>query len=382
MLVLWQSNSGTASQSFNLPLSDAGAGVANITPVSSRGSGTPTFARATPAYTRLSSGLWSLIASGSPRSMYSAAGVYLGYWREEARSNVLGGTDAIVRTMSDVGWVAGATMTVGTATGVDGGANACALLTGGAVAATNTILFTTVLASAQRTYSVRVRRVSGTGVVSITDNGGTNWTPVTLTTTEQLFQITRTQANPVVGVQVEGNGDSVAVDFNTIEAATFANPTPIPVNVSKAADSLTYPIAGNLSGTVGSCYAEVYPVLIPSGAFGRIIGDTSSAGPSPLLFQASTGIVEVFDGTAERTPTAVANQNAVNKGASSWSGSTCRVSLNGAISNSLTFDGDLGMVGLNIGGDGATSSGMYGAIANVRIYVGAASPAQLQSWTA
>lgn len=372
---------GGSGLSFELPLNDAGAGIVNITPLTSLGSPTPTFTRATTAYTRLSTGVWALIASGQPRSIYSAAGVYLGYQAEGARSNVLGGTDAIVRTMSDAGWVVGATMTVGTAVGVDGVADSCALLTGGAVAATNTILFTTVLASAARTYSVRVRRVSGTSPVNITDNNGTNWTAMTLTATEQLFQITRTQANPVVGVQVEGNGDSVAVDFNTIEAASFANPTPIPVNVSKAADVLTYLASGNLSGVIGSAYAEIVcPSNIPASTPG-VIGASAAVRVAIGLHSSQPFSGSIYDGT---TQTDTANTFAIGttgKICSAWSGTTQKICLNAGAVASGAFDGDLNL-GTSISiGEYNNGDFLYGAVKNIKFFASALPSGTMQALT-
>lgn len=380
MIPIFQQNpnagGGGSGLSFELPLNDAGAGIVNITPLTSLGSPTPTFTRATTAYTRLSTGVWALIASGQPRSIYSAAGLYLGYQCEGARANVLGGTDAIVRTMSDVGWVAGATMTVGTAVGVDGVADACALLTGGAVTATNTILFTTVLASAARTYSVRVRRVSGTSPVNITDNNGTNWTALTgLSTTEQLFQITRTQANPVVGVQVEGNGDSVAVDFNTLEGASFANPTPIPVNVSKAADVLTYVTAGNYDGTVGSIYAEVVQAT-------NVAQMDFIHGGSIPLYANTTPKVSFYDGTtASNGVTYVASATSPVKMASSFGGSSAKTFSGGTASSSLSFDGNAALTSIGVAVGTTSASQLYGAIKNIRIWKTALPDAALQAMT-
>ena len=367
--------------SFVLPLSDAGTGVVNITPTFAQGSPTPTFTRATTAYTRLANGVWALIASGSPRSIYSAAGVYLGYQAEGARANVLGGTDAIVRTMSDVGWVVGATLTVGTAVGVDGVADACALLTGGAVAATNTILFTTVLASAARTYSVRVRRVSGTGAVNITDNGGTNWTALTgLSATEQLFQITRTQANPVVGVQVEGNGDSVAVDFNTIEAASFANPTPIPVNVSKAADVLTYVVAGNVNAAAGTILLDVTGVPNASNP-NTYYTNMDTAGNHPAVF-VNAGNLDTYDGTTQAASVPyTASQTTVQKIAVRWGAAGIQAFNGGTAGTIGAFDGALN-VGTNFAITGLATGNMpFGGTKNFRIYKSQLSAATVQSLT-
>jgi hypothetical protein len=61
--------------SFSLPLSDAGAGVVNLTPFTARGSATPTFTRATAAWTVLSNGLIAQVANGQPRSYYDPSSV-------------------------------------------------------------------------------------------------------------------------------------------------------------------------------------------------------------------------------------------------------------------------------------------------------------------
>ena len=370
---------------FDLPLGDAGAGIASLVPNSSVGSATPTFTRASSAYTRLSNGTWSLIATGQPRSMYSAAGVYLGYWPEGARADVLGTTDAIRRTMADAGWVAGATMTKSLAVGMDGVADAAACMTGGAVEATNTILFTTVLASAARTFSAWVRRKTGTGVVRMTDNGGTNWTDITLTTTYQQFQLTRTQANPIVGFQIATNLDAIEIDFNTIEAATFANPTPIPVNVSKAADVLTYVSAGNIAGANGAAYAEVAFSSIESLTAGQEVISCLSSGGILIDSNSSGGQARfrIYDGTNQANETAfVPSLGVAYKAASSWGTSGLSVTHSGIAVSTSSFDGDISATtNVGIGCSDAGANLLFGSVRNVRIYNRALTAEQLQVLT-
>jgi hypothetical protein len=309
--------------------------------------------------------------------------VYLGYWAEGARADVLGATAAIRRTMADAGWVAGATMTKSLAVGMDGVTDAAACMTGGAVEATNTVLYTTVLASAARTYSAWVRRKTGTGVVRMTDNGGTNWTDITLTTTYQQFQLTRTQANPSVGFQIATNGDAIEVDFNTIEAATFANPTPIPVNVSKAADVLTYVVAGNFNNTIGSSYAEITSAK-PDSADAIIIGD-STANITPL-YHKSDGKLSYFDG-ANNTSLTTATlptipTTTVIKLASAWGGSSIVGAVSDTVSSAATFDGNMGLANIAIGVSGTAGNELFGSIRNVRIYNRQLSASQLAALTA
>ena len=73
--------------SLIIPFSDAGAGVANLQPT--LGSATPTFSRATSAWTMLSNGTIGLVASGSARSYYTPGGVYAGYCFEPASTNLV-----------------------------------------------------------------------------------------------------------------------------------------------------------------------------------------------------------------------------------------------------------------------------------------------------
>ena len=88
---------------FDLPLNDLGAGAVNMTPTTYRGSPTPTFTRATTAYTTLSTGLIAEVASGTARSTYSADGAtYLGYLAEGARTNTCLQSQAFGTTWSAV----------------------------------------------------------------------------------------------------------------------------------------------------------------------------------------------------------------------------------------------------------------------------------------
>lgn len=140
------------------------------------------------------------------------------------------------RDMTNAAWVK-VTMTAAlTATGADGVANSASTLT--ATAGNGTILQPITLGSAGDTYSVWLKRVSGSGTIQISENGGTGWTTVVLTTSYQQFQITATLPNPSVGIRIVTNGDVIAADFNGLESNAFAT-SPIPTttaSVARAAD--------------------------------------------------------------------------------------------------------------------------------------------------
>jgi hypothetical protein len=99
-------------------------------------------------------------------------------------------------------------------------ANSASRLT--ATANNATVLQSITAASAARITSFYLRRITGTGTVEITQNGGTNWTAVTLTGDWQRFSIPfATITNPQIGIRIGTSGDVIAVDAAQCEIGTF-----------------------------------------------------------------------------------------------------------------------------------------------------------------
>jgi hypothetical protein len=357
---------------------DAGAGAVNFT-AQSQGSGTPTFTRASTAYALLSNGLYGLVASGTARSQYSPAGVYLGYLAEGARADVLGTTAAIRRNMTDIGWVA-TNMTVAATVGVDGVTASGARLT--ATGANATILFTPGLAGAVRTYSQWIKRITGTGAVSTTVDVADGYVAQTLTAAYAQYQTTSTSAIPVVGYKLATSGDVIDVDFNTLEAAPFANGTPIPVNVSKAADVLTYPYAGNANTAKGTAYAELTTQWKTAPANMVAIGLNNTSAPFIAFAAGVSTTVGMYDGTTVNQKTALTDMSTgARKRISSWGGSAMSITGDGATPATAAFDGTMGNVAIAIGTDTSGTLPWSGTIRNVQIFGTALSAAQLQAMT-
>lgn len=147
-----------------------------------------------------------------------------GYLPEPVATQILTLTD--VRDMTTANWVLGATMTrARTSVGADGVANRATRLTGGATTATNTILLTVTAAASSRTYSALIKRVTGTGAISITQNGGTTWTNIASqinTSTFTKVALNASVLNASIGIQITTNGDAVDVDFNQFVAGDVA----------------------------------------------------------------------------------------------------------------------------------------------------------------
>jgi len=275
--------------SFQLPFADLGAGVVDTTETIS--GATPTFTRATSAWTTLSDGTIGLVASGSPRSCYSPSGTYLGYLAESASTNLVVQSQDFSATWSAVGTptISSGTTTLGALSLDTIGDNSAAALegysevvgfTGNAVKAISIFVKKGTSASS----IVRVRDTTAgadrllmaitwsadTPVVTATTGTDLTGTPeqfgssgvyrlmfatstVTAASTNQIEVYPATDAALDVaatgtiqwgGVQAENAAFSSSYIVTTVAA------------VVRNADVLTYPSAGNVSSTTGTFYFE------------------------------------------------------------------------------------------------------------------------------
>jgi hypothetical protein len=118
------------------------------------------------------------------------------------------------RDLTNAVWVP-TTMTVAkNQTGIDGVANSCSSLT--ATAANATILQSLTRASSRRCSGVWVKRITGSGAIQMTQDGGTTWTAITVTASFSQFASginMQTVVNPVIGLRIVTSGDAIAVDY-------------------------------------------------------------------------------------------------------------------------------------------------------------------------
>lgn len=202
-----------------------------------------TFTRASVGYAPDVNGLWRLFASGEPR--ITSRGLFV----ESARTN----TALWSRDMTDVSWVKVNMTAALTATGIDGAANSASTLT--ATAGNGTILQTLVIASTAETYSVWLRRVSGSGDIEIA-NDGLTFSAVAVTSTWTQFSVTATLANPIIGIRIVTSGDVIEADFNQLEAAAGAS-SPILTTSASAARAADAPAAALVYTGPLTLYTEV-----------------------------------------------------------------------------------------------------------------------------
>jgi hypothetical protein len=209
-----------------------------------------TFTRASTAWALDGAGALQSFANDIPRYAFDTAGQATGLLIEAARTNRL----LWSRDLTNAAWVKTNATAALTATGITGVASSASVIT--AAAANGTALQTITLASGARVASLFLRRRTGTGGVDITLDGGTTWTPVTLTSVFQRFSVTATVTNPNVGIRIQTNADAVDVDVAQLEDGSVVT-TPIittTATVTRAADDLVVTGAG--VGAVGTMYVE------------------------------------------------------------------------------------------------------------------------------
>lgn len=366
---------------FYAAFSDLGSGLVDTSLY--KGQGAATFTRATVAWTKLSTGLWAQIASGSARSTYlgsdTTVGTYGGYFAEGAGIQLVTPT-ASIRDMTDASWVAVTMTTAKTSTGIDGVGSSCTRCT--ASAGNATILQTLVAAATTRTYSCFIKRITGTGEIDISEDG-TSWTNITGQINSSTFtrvSITVSQLNAAFGLRIVTSGDAIDVDFNQFEAGSFATSPMDAAGATRNADVLTYPFANALA-TIGSCYSEVYS-FSPSMATSRFaVSFASNTGPIFITTSGANTVCDIADGTNTIEATGLSDVSAaIVKRASSW-GNNLYITGDGVAPVTGAFTGTMGStnIGIGCGTDGSRS--WYGTVKNIRIWKQQFVNAQLQALT-
>lgn len=389
MIPIWGATGGLGalfgSASFFAPLGDTGAGAANL--VLSRGTGTATFTRATSATCWGSTGLLLTVAPGVARSTYTEllGGTYLGYLDEEARTNNV----IQNRDFTNVAWVMSNMTPLKDQVGIDGTVNSASRIT--ATAGNATAAQTVTIAAVNRPFSVYVKRLVGTGNIDLAQDGAT-FTNQTVANDGLWHRVTlvASQLNPALTIRLVTSGNSIAVDYAMLEDSGAAARTfplsPIAtttVAVTRNRDVLTYPTAGNVSGTTGAAYAEITSALPASVIDATILGTYSGTGGNPIQIISSANTVGVYDGASQAGALLTPRPTpAITKVGTNWSGAASAGFVNGT-TGAGSFDGDLNL-GANIAvGDNVSTAlvSINGTVKNARLWLTAIPTAQMQAAT-
>lgn len=253
--------------------------------------------RASTGYASNSSGIYSSFANNVARITNK------GLLVEEARTN-----DALwSRDLTNAAWIkVGATAALN-AVGIDNNANSATTLTAtgaaGVCTSSCTALQTITLGSTADTYSVFLKRVTGTGTVNITINNLAGATGCTLTTTAfTLCQVTATLANPVIGIQMTTVGDIIVADFNQMEPGGFATSPILTTSaaVTRAADAVTVtnPLVYGNAITAFSAGIPQTPTTAPTQAAIQIDNGSSTNNRLALFRSSATGTAAIVNGSA------------------------------------------------------------------------------------
>ncbi len=215
--------------------------------------------RATTATRFNSAGLIESVASGVPRLDYYTSGGTAGcpaLLVEAAATNLA----LHSRDLTNAVWSGTTVTTAKNAVGADGTASGATTIT--ATAASGTVLQALSHASQSRVFSAYIRRVTGTGAIQLTTNGGTNWTTVTISSLyTQVACAAQTVASGTIGIRMAVSGDVIEVDFTQGEVGPVAT-SPIATttgSVTRNADVVTLSgaVSGCIGQTEGTIYAEV-----------------------------------------------------------------------------------------------------------------------------
>lgn len=246
---------GTPTPVFWVPFTDTGNGVCNINPVIAYGS-TSFFLSTSPIWTRLASGLWKEVPAGSPPSYYGCiydqpfAGRYDGLLLQGAKTNIC----LYARDGTQANWVKVNITATKDIQGIDGADNSATRLT--ATANNGTII--QAIGSGSQWCSIFLRRISGTGTVSITTNNGGNWTDITSRLTVHgtnwssgpFFQFMVGASG--FGIRIGTSGDVIGMDMGQAEGNSPAGVTvPIPttnVSVTRNAQFINYNLLSRILG--------------------------------------------------------------------------------------------------------------------------------------
>lgn len=178
------------------------------------------FTRASSAWYFNSSGNLTIATSNVPRFDYGSPGstTLQGLLMEESRINKA----LQCRDLTQAAWTLLNATAALDQTGIDGSVNTASSLT--ATAANATALQVVTQAAASSVFSVYLKRITGTGTINITQDGGGTWQTVTLTSRWQRFSHNlQSTLNPLFGVQIVTNGDVIGFDGAQFEGTPGAN---------------------------------------------------------------------------------------------------------------------------------------------------------------
>lgn len=301
-----------------------------------------------------------------------------GYFAEPQRTN----NCLWNRDLTNVAWTNTNITAAKTATGLDNVANSATRLTAAATDATITQLLTA--ATGTRTLSAYIKRVSGSGTISLTRNGGTNWTDITsslVTGSWVLVQMTSdVGANPTVGIKMGTSGDVIDVDCVQDENGAWAT-SPILTTtaaVTRNGDVLSYTSAFDVAQGSALCTVQSD---VPVGTSIYMLGSEALGRLMYLATATSRTQGTIYDGTTTKSATGLDLNTGMRKRCSRW-GTDLAVCCDGGSLSPSAFDGSIGASGtLFVGCSEGGGTQISGPIREVHIWPTPLTDVQMQQVT-
>lgn len=284
----------------------------------------------------------------------------LGFLSETARTNICLQSEVL----SNAAWVA-VTCTVGNnETASPDGTTTAESLT--ASAGNGTLIQAIVSAANTYTFSVWLKRKTGTGNIQLTLDAGVAWTTVAVTSSWARYTLTQAAlTNPNPGIRIVTNADAVYAWGAQVEIGAFVSsyiPT-VGSGVTRNLDLLTYVQAGNLSNTNGTIIGEAtLPVISTSLGTNTPVLATSGAAAGPSYVHA-IGHFTCYDGTNNADTNGSLAAGTTYHLASAWALAGNKVAFRDGANSAgeVAFDGDMG-VGANF------QVGSFMRVRNVRVF--------------
>lgn len=288
-----------------------------------------------------------------------------------------------------------------TATGRDGVVNSASIIT--ATADNATVCQSITLASASTSVSADIKRITGTGAVTLSaDNGSTYGSDVSssLSTTDwyRAYKENQLITNPTFCIKLAVNGDSIAVDYTQLESGAFIS-SRIPTTgtlLTRYVDKLSIPSTNNWASSTGSFFviADTWDTST-SNKFIMDAGGNPTKIPMHIRSgqgNGSAGILgrtTTYEGTECSYSSVNVQPKTLTKMASRWDkpNNTRGTTASGASFSNCTFASSLGMSASStlVFGDAYLQDGtrtLWGHIKNIRAWDTALSESLLSLATA
>jgi hypothetical protein len=327
-----------------------------------------------------------------------------GYLSENTRTNFI----LWSRDFTNAAWTKTNINTSKTAVGHDGVSNSATVVT--ASANDGTVCQGVTIATATSSASVDIKRVSGSGTVSISMDGGVTYAgdvSSQLSSSSWYRAVFENQkiTNPSLCIKLGTNGDSVILDYAQIETGGVpSSPTTGPFVSSRIPtmsgaqtrylDRMSIPGAGNWTDTEGTFFA-VADTWDTARGNKFIVDGYSGASRVPMHIRSgegngsngTLGRTTIYDGTECSYSSVNVQPQTSTKMISRWSAisGTKGTTASGAAPTNCAFTGSMNFQTSMVFGDAYNQDGTrstFGHIKNARFYNTAFSDANMQLATA